>query len=52
MDWYTKFIVPVWNKYAIWGFVLIGALALGALWYAQAFLGVDVGGYVNRLLGL
>lgn len=48
MDWYSKFIVPIWKEYKIWGFILIAALVLGA---AYAF-GVDVGGYVNKLLGL
>lgn len=49
MDWfYQKFIVPLWTEYKIWGFILIAALVLGA---AYVF-GVDVGGYINRLLGL
>lgn len=48
MDWYSKFIVPIWKEYKIWGFVLIGVLLLVA---AYVF-GVDLGSYFNRLLGL
>jgi len=48
MDWYEKFIVPLWNEYKLWGFILIAVLLLGAAW----LFGVDLGGYVNGWLGL
>ena len=49
MDWfYQKFIVPVWKQYKIWPFAVLLVLLLIAAW----FFGVDIGGYVNGLLGL
>ena len=49
MEWfYQKFIVPIWNEYKLPGFVVIGVLLLAA---AYVF-GVDLGAWVNRLLGL
>jgi hypothetical protein len=47
MDWYQKFIVPLWKEYKLWGFILIGVLLLGAAY----IFGVDLGGYINGLLG-
>lgn len=49
MDWfYQKFIVPLWKEYKLPGFIVIALLILAAAW----LFGVDLGGYVNRLLGL
>jgi len=46
MDWYSKFIVPIWKEYKLPGFVAIGVLVLAA---AYVF-GVDLGGAINAFL--
>lgn len=52
MNWYEKFIVPLWKEYKIWGFVIVVAVLLVVLVVAALVLGVDVGGYINNLLGV
>lgn len=49
LDTYIK---AVWKRYALWGFVLIVVVTLAVLTWLQLVLGVDVSGYVNRLLGV
>ena len=48
MDWYEKFIVPIWKQYKLPGFIAIVVLLLAA---AYVF-GVDLGGAINRWMGL
>lgn len=49
VDWfYRKIFVPIWKQYKLPGFIVIAVLILAAAW----FFGVDIGGYVNGLLGL
>ena len=48
MDWYEKFIVPIWKQYKLPGFIAIVVLLLAA---AYSF-GVDLGGWLNNLLGV
>lgn len=48
MDWYSKFVVPVWKQYKIWPFAALVVLLL----IAAYIFGVDLGAYFNRLLGL
>lgn len=50
MNWYDKFIVPIWKEYRIWGFAIVLVLILITLVVASMVLGVDVGGTVNRWL--
>lgn len=48
MNLYDKFVVPLWKEYKLWGFILIAVLLLAAAY----IFGVDIGGYINRWLGL
>jgi len=48
MDWYNKFIVPIWKEYKLWGFILIAVLVLAAAWVFK----VDIGGFINGWLGV
>jgi len=45
LDGYVK---AIWSEYKLWGFVVIGVLLLVA---AYVF-GVDLGGWLNNLLGV
>lgn len=45
LDSYVK---AIWGRYGLGGFVVIAVLLLGAAY----LFGVDLGGWVNRLLGL
>lgn len=47
LERFDRYVAAIWGKYGIWGFVLIALLLLGAAY----LFGVDVGGYVNGLLG-
>lgn len=47
MERFDRYVAALWGKYGIWAFVLIAVLLLGAAY----LFGVDLGGYVNRLLG-
>lgn len=46
-----KYIKAIWSRYAIWGFVLLLVVALGALTWLQLVLGVDVRGAINAWMG-
>lgn len=50
MNWYDKFIVPLWKEYKLWGFLIMIAVLLVILVVAALVLGVDIGGFVNRWL--
>jgi len=52
MERFDRYVAALWAQYKIWGFVIIVAVLLVVLVVAALVLGVDVGGYVNRLLGL
>lgn len=48
MERFDRYVKAIWGQYKIWGFILIALLLLGA---AYVF-GVDLGGYINNLLGV
>ena len=52
MERLDRYVTALWGKYGIWGFVLIVAVLLVVVVVAALVLGVDVGGYINRLLGV
>lgn len=48
MERLDRYVKAIWAEYKIWGFVVLIVLAAVI---AYVF-GVDLGGYINRLLGL
>ena len=52
MERFDRYVKAIWDKMGLYGFVLIVAVILAVLVVAALVLGVDVGGYINGLLGL
>lgn len=52
MERFDRYVKAIWDKMGIWGFVIIVAVLLVVVVVASLVLGVDVGGYLNRLLGV
>lgn len=49
---FDRYMAALWGEYKIWGIVIAVVLIMVVLVVASALLGVDIGGYVNRWLGL
>ncbi len=43
-----EYIRAIWSKTGLWGFIIIGVLLLAAAY----IFGVDLGGWLNNLLGV
>lgn len=52
MSRFDRYVAAIWGQYKIWGFAIVLVLVLITLVVASMVLGVDVGGFVNRWLGL
>lgn len=52
MNRFDRYMAALWGEYKIWGFVIVVALILIVLVVAALVLGVDIGAYVNKWLGL
>lgn len=52
MGRFDRYVKAIWEKMGLWGFVIIVAVLLAVLVVAALVLKVDVGGYINNLLGL
>jgi hypothetical protein len=48
MNRFDRYVSALWQEYKLWGFVVLVVLAVAIAY----IFGIDVGGYVNRWLGL
>jgi hypothetical protein len=52
MERFDRYVKAIWEKMGLYGFIIIVAVILAVLVVAALVLGVDIGGYINRLLGV